>query len=120
MGIFPGLRNQEKMVKIIATGPESSGKTTLCRAISKHFKIPFNKEYAREYLNKFGVIYQQEDLLKIAKIQLQKERELQLLDTDLITLKIWSEYKYNSCDDWILKKVEQQKGTLKWMMLKNN
>ena len=39
------------MLKIIVTGPESSGKTTLCKALSKHFKIPFSEEYARKYLN---------------------------------------------------------------------
>tara|TARA_Y100001968_G_C19052470_1_gene569798 strand:- start:5 stop:496 length:492 start_codon:yes stop_codon:yes gene_type:complete len=105
------------MIKVIATGPECTGKTTLCKMLSVHFKIPYCKEYAREYLNKFGIIYQQEDLLKIAKIQLQKERELQLLDTDLITLKIWSEYKYSSCDDWILKKVEQQKKEERFYLL---
>ena len=38
--------------KIIITGPESSGKTTLCNALSKHFNLPFSKEYAREYLEK--------------------------------------------------------------------
>ena len=30
--------------------------------------------------------------------------------TDLITIKIWSDYKYNSCDDWILKQIEKQKS----------
>ena len=38
------------MLKIIVTGPESSGKTTLCKELSKNFKIPFTKEFAREYL----------------------------------------------------------------------
>tara|TARA_B100001758_G_C18382174_1_gene597871 strand:- start:833 stop:1333 length:501 start_codon:yes stop_codon:yes gene_type:complete len=98
------------MVKIIATGPESSGKTTLCKAISKHFKIPFNKEYAREYLNKLtDRNYVQQDLLKIAKWQLKAEKRIQLLDTDLITIKIWSEYKYGNCNNWILEEIEKQK-----------
>ena len=95
--------------KIIITGPESSGKTTLCNALSKHFNLPFSKEYAREYLEKLNSNYTQDDLLKIAKGQLQTENGLQLLDTDLITLKIWSEYKYGSCDNWILTQIEKQK-----------
>ena len=97
------------MTKIIVTGPESSGKTTLCNALSKHFNLPFSKEYAREYLEKLNSNYTQDDLLKIAKGQLQTENGLQLLDTDLITLKIWSEYKYGSCDNWILTQIEKQK-----------
>ena len=42
------------MLKIIVTGPESSGKTTLCKALSKHYKLPFTKEYARKYLADMG------------------------------------------------------------------
>ena len=97
------------LLKIIVTGPESSGKTTLCNALSKHFNLPFSKEYAREYLNTLKRDYNPDDLLKIAKGQLQTENGLQLLDTDLITLKIWSEYKYGSCDKWILTQIEKQK-----------
>ena len=48
------------MHKIIVTGPESSGKTTLCKALSNHFKIPFSKEYAREYIERLGNDYSEE------------------------------------------------------------
>ena len=105
------------MTKIIVTGPESSGKTTLCNALSKHFNLPFSKEYAREYLEKLNSNYTQDDLLKIAKGQLQTENGLQLLDTDLITLKIWSEYKYGSCDNWILTQIEKQKPENRFYLL---
>ena len=97
------------MLKTIITGPESSGKTTLCKALSKHFNIPFAKEYARGYINKLEREYTQNDLLSIAKGQLESELSSQLLDTDLITIKIWSEYKYGSCDKWILDQIEKQK-----------
>ena len=95
--------------KIIVTGPESSGKTTLCNALSKHFNLPFSKEYAREYLNALNRDYNPDDLLKIAKGQLKAENGIQLLDTDLITIKIWSEYKYGRCNKWILDQIEKQK-----------
>ena len=90
------------MAKIIVTGPESCGKTTLSQALSNHFRIPFSKEYAREYLQELGRDYSQEDLITIAKKQLEFEQDIQLLDTDLITIKIWSNYKYSSCDKWIV------------------
>ena len=105
------------MPKIIVTGPESSGKTTLCKALSKHFNLPFSKEYAREYLDALNRDYNQDDLLKIAKGQLQAENGIQLLDTDLITLKIWSEYKYGSCDKWILTQIEKQKSEKRFYLL---
>ena len=96
------------MRKIIVTGPESCGKTTLCEALSKHFNIVYSKEYAREYLNEINRNYNQADLLEIAKKQLQYEQNILLLDTDLITIKIWSKYKYGSCDQWILNQIEKQ------------
>ena len=105
------------LLKIIVIGPESSGKTTLCNALSKHFNLPFSKEYAREYLNALKRDYNPDDLLKIAKGQLQTENGLQLLDTDLITLKIWSEYKYGSCDNWILTQIEKQKPENRFYLL---
>ncbi len=105
------------MLKIIITGPESSGKTTLCKALSEHFKISFSKEYAREYLKDLRLNYCQEDLIKIAKKQLKSEKNIQLLDTDLITIKIWSEYKYGSCNKWILNKLEKQKSENRFYLL---
>ena len=105
------------MHKIIVTGPESSGKTTLCKALSKHFNLPFSKEYAREYLDALNRDYNQDDLLKIAKGQLQAENGIQLLDTDLITLKIWSEYKYGSCNKWILSQIEKEKSEKRFYLL---
>ena len=98
------------MDKIILTGPESSGKTTLCNMLSSYFNIPFAKEYAREYLHSLNKKYIQEDLLKIAQKQLDSEKNIQLLDTDLITIKIWSEYKYGNCNNWILNQIEKQKS----------
>ena len=105
------------MPKIIVTGPESCGKTTLCDAISKQFKIPYNKEYAREYLTEIGREYSKKDLLKIAIKQLKNEKNRFLLDTDLITIKIWSIYKYGDCEEWILKQIESQKKENRFYLL---
>jgi len=99
------------------TGPESSGKTTLCKALSEHFKISFTEEYAREYLNTINREYKEEDLLGIAKGQLKSEQNTQLLDTDLITIKIWSKYKYENCDKWILNQIEKQKSKERFYLL---
>ena len=105
------------MPKIIVTGPESSGKSTLCKALSAHFKIPYSEEFARGFLDELGRNYKKDDLLKIAKGQLNSEENTQLLDTDLITIKIWSEYKYGSCDKWILAQIEKQKSENRFYLL---
>jgi nicotinamide riboside kinase len=59
-------------------------------------------------------------LIKIAKGQLLKEQineEILMCDTDLITIKIWSEYKYGSCDNWILEQIEKQKTENRFYLL---
>ena len=101
-----------KKIKIAITGPESSGKTTLAKKLSTHFKksILVN-EFAREYLKKVNEKYTYSDLIKIAKGQ--KEREIQaskknsqliICDTTLNEIKIWSLEKFNKCEEWILNK----------------
>ena len=111
------------MLKIIVTGPESSGKTTLCKALSTHFEIPFTEEYARKYLNNLESDYTQSHLLEIARGQLENEQtttnkhQLSLYDTDLITIKIWSEYKYGSYNKWIIEQIEKQKTEKRFYLL---
>ena len=103
------------MLKIIISGPESSGKTSLAKALSKDFKIEYTKEYARKYLTQIKRRYTKEDLSNIARIQLENEllnsqkNEISISDTDLITIKIWGLYKYGDCEDWILEKINKQK-----------
>ena len=108
------------MLKIIVSGPESSGKTTLCVGLAKYFKIPFLREYAREYISNLNKAYTKDDLLSIAKKQYGLEQinsNLVLCDTDLITIKIWSKYKYGDCDKWINRHIEKQKEENRFYLL---
>ncbi len=96
------------MRKIVVTGPESSGKTTLTRSLAKHFKTIWVPEFARSYVQELGRDYEQSDLLEIAKGQIKSEDELAtsaksflICDTDLLTLKIWQQQKYHRCYQWI-------------------
>ncbi len=60
-------------VKIVAIGPESTGKSTLCAALARHYRCTWVPEYAREYLLAHKGAYNYEDLLHIAKGQIQSE-----------------------------------------------
>tara|TARA_B100000902_G_C27183162_1_gene850004 strand:+ start:283 stop:792 length:510 start_codon:yes stop_codon:yes gene_type:complete len=95
------------MKKIVFTGPECSGKTTLSREIAKHFNLIWIEEYARKYLNKLQRSYKYCDLKKIAQGQLQLEnrtRKNQILicDTNLQVIKLWSLIKFSKCDPFII------------------
>ena len=113
------------MLKIIITGPESCGKTTLARQLSAHFQTPLVEEYARIFFEeKQTPQYNAADLLKIAMGQSAAEKQAErtllaqfpskkasnspnliLCDTDLLTIKIWSEEKYGRCDPWIIERI---------------
>ncbi len=103
------------MIKIVTTGPESSGKTTLAKALAEHYRVAWVSEYARDYLNDLNRTYEEKDLLEVAKGQVKREDEaakdkldLLICDTSLIVIKIWSEYRYGRCHPWILDQIEQR------------
>ena len=113
------MEKRDKIKKIVFTGPECSGKTTLSNDIAKIVKAPIVNEYAREYLNNLDREYSYSDLLKIAKGQIELEESqmysksssrLIICDTNLQVIKIWSQIKYSKCDPFILK--NQDKNAL--------
>ena len=94
----------KELLKIVITGPESSGReTTLAEALGTFLNEPVVSEYAT-YLSRGenGLEYNYTDLLKIAEKQkinekaiLQKAHKYMICDTDLLTLLIWAEDKFN-------------------------
>ncbi|MCX8471926.1 MAG: ATP-binding protein [Chitinophagaceae bacterium] len=99
--------------KIVFIGVESSGKTTLARALAEKLQGTYIPEYARVYLDANGLTYKQADLLAIAKGQIQLYQEVQskeqnwlLCDTDLLVIKVWSEQVFGSCDEWIIQQIK--------------
>ncbi|MDG1849646.1 MAG: ATP-binding protein [Flavobacteriales bacterium] len=87
------------MLRIAVTGPESSGKTTLCAALSAHYSVSCLPEYARLYLEKTKGFYEQKDLDCIAQGQfesvLSSQSKIVISDTDFSVLEVWSQYKYH-------------------------
>ena len=64
-----------QLKKIVAIGPESTGKSTLCTMLAAHYNTAWCPEYAREYLLKNGRNYLYDDLSIIAKGQMKLEDE---------------------------------------------
>jgi len=87
--------------KVIVTGPESTGKSTLSRALAEHYNTIWVPEYAREYIDTLNRPYNRDDLLTIMTGQLQLENELGkkaknifFCDTSLLVIKVWFEHKF--------------------------
>jgi len=115
--------------KIVVIGPESTGKSTLCEKLAAHYKTLWVPEYAREYLEKHGADYKYEDLLTIAKGQIEMEDKITnqlwevhnslftihhslFIDTDMYVMKVWAEYVFNECNNWILNRIAERKYDL--------
>lgn len=94
------------MMRIAITGPESTGKTTLAQELAKHYNCSWVPEYARYYLEKSTGLYVQKDLDIIAKGQLDawdqlKTEPLCFYDTEMLVMKVWSEFKYKQLSSYL-------------------
>lgn len=115
---------QAFLKKIVAIGPESTGKSTLCQQLARHFNTAWVPEYAREYLLQHGTSYTYNDLLHIAKSQVQLEDKIAaavpasakatplFVDTDLYVMKVWCEFVYDQCHQWILDQIAARRYDL--------
>lgn len=130
-----------KVLKVVILGPESTGKSTLCELLAQHYDTLWCPEFAREYLLTNGKKYQFNDLLDIAKGQLALEDEystmtqnawymadnrwvntrsmrtqvhapLLFVDTDMYVMKVWCEYVFEKCHQFILDQIVDRKYDL--------
>jgi NadR type nicotinamide-nucleotide adenylyltransferase len=109
--------------KIVIIGPESTGKSSLCTQLASHYKTDWVKEYAREYLLENGTAYTFENLLEVAKGQieleetaienmLQSDTGLLFIDTNMYVMKVWCEFVFEKCHHWILNTIVERKYDL--------
>jgi NadR type nicotinamide-nucleotide adenylyltransferase len=124
--------------KIVAIGPESTGKSSLCMELAEHYNTLWCPEYAREYLTAHGMNYSYEDLLTMARGQIELEEKyselavsnwqparqddrhspltthhsLLLIDTDMYVMKVWCEFVFGKCHQFILDQIAKRKHDL--------
>jgi nicotinamide riboside kinase len=128
----------ETIKRFAVIGPESTGKSTLCSQLAEYYKTIWVPEYAREYLEKNGTEYSFDDLLTIAKGQINLEEgitnqlsdisaaqsandiknrilnvrrqttNILFIDTDMYVMKVWSEFVFNKCHNWILNRIAER------------
>lgn len=95
--------------RIVLTGPESTGKTTMAEKLALHFDTSWVREYGRDYFVQNDGISDISDLSRIAEGQVRLEEEalahankLLFCDTDLIVTQVWSEIYFNQCPQEVI------------------
>jgi NadR type nicotinamide-nucleotide adenylyltransferase len=107
------------MIKVVVTGSECTGKSTLAKALSDYFEGALVTEYARTFVEQKGSAPDYEDVEAIARGQMSLEDEiaaarpeLLVLDTDLLSTWVYSCHYYGRVPLWIGKAVNERRADL--------
>lgn len=103
-----------KIKKIAIVGPESTGKSTLSKALSEHYKVAWVPEYARFYCEALTAPCTLQDELNMFYGQLALEEavtsiaqcDFVICDTTIITIKIWSDAFFGETPKAVLDKLK--------------
>lgn len=106
-----------ELKRVVLTGPESTGKSAASAYLARQFNTLWSPEYAREYLQALKRPYECHDLYQIALGQqslinhyAQLCQSVLFCDTDLLTIIIWSRFKYQRLDPAIENLFLEQKA----------
>jgi nicotinamide riboside kinase len=104
---------------IIFTGPESTGKTMLTIELARRYNAPFIPEYAREYVVNLKRPYTYNDVVHIARKQVDQMQEFLaynseflFIDTYLIITKVWFDKVFKKIPDWLDTAIAASKNCL--------
>jgi NadR type nicotinamide-nucleotide adenylyltransferase len=106
-------------LRLVVTGSECTGKTTLARALAGAFGATWVREHARSYAATKGAPLEASDVEAIARGQLRVEDDargeagrLLVLDTDLLSTVVYAEHYYGGCPGWIRDTARARRGDL--------
>lgn len=99
-------QNTASVLKVVLYGPESTGKTTMAKALAAHYNTEWVPEFARDYLQEKWDTQKEtctlEDLSVIAQGQLdleakalKKANRILFCDTNILVTKVWSETHFD-------------------------
>ncbi len=96
------------MIRVVMTGSECTGKTTLAQALAAHYQTVWVPEFARRFVIDKGAAPEYEDVEAIARGQIALEDEkargasrLLIQDTNLLSTVLYSRHYYGDCPHWI-------------------
>ncbi len=99
---------RSRLTRIVVTGSESTGKTTLAQSIAEHYGVAWIPEFARDYAENKGDPLSEADVGLIAAGQIAREDAafekasgVVILDTDIVSTVVYSEHYYGRAPSWI-------------------
>jgi nicotinamide riboside kinase len=102
-------------IRLVLTGPESTGKSALTSWLATTLGAPSADEYARIHLERRGATYDYPMLLELSRLHVAHQAAcvppgapVGILDTDLLNYQVWCEVVYGKCHPEILSAIERE------------
>lgn len=109
--------------RVVVTGSESTGKTTLATMLANALGTVASPEFARDYLDRKSAPLDRFDVEVIAVGHLEQEvrwarraERVLFLDTDLFSTVVYGEHYYESIEPWIERVARERRGDLYLLM----
>jgi len=105
--------------RIVLTGPECSGKTTLAAVLAARFDAPWVPEAARRYVETAPGELSERTVEPIARLSMRLEDDagradppLLFRDTDLVSTVVYARHYYGHCPPWIEQEARARRADL--------
>lgn len=106
-------------MRVVVTGSECTGKTTLAEALAHYYQVECVPEFARLFVATLGRAPAAADVEAIARGQIEFERRalreggrLVIQDTDLLSTIVYSHHYYDECPAWIEQELSSRPADL--------
>jgi len=127
---LPGCVRPHFVRRVVVTGPESTGKTTLAKRLAGHFQTVFVPEFARAHIDaKYAGLTvpsppcEEGDIEVIARGQMASEDEaareanrLLVCDTDLYATRLYAEEYFGRSPTWIREAASARRADLHFLL----
>jgi NadR type nicotinamide-nucleotide adenylyltransferase len=106
--------------RVVLTGSESTGKSTLAATLARRYGTPWTPEAARLYVEALGgAPLGYDDVERIARAHIKAADEaaahargLLVLDTDLVSTVVYSRHYYGACPGWVEREARERLADL--------
>ena len=105
--------------RIVLTGSESTGKTTLARELAAHYGATWCGEYVRDYLAVKGSLDSADvEPIALGQLALQNAANgpLVIHDTDLLSTVVYARHYYGDVAEWIVRAARARRPALYLLM----